>query len=153
MVRAVRWNTIQSNHELWFCGGFAAVSSPRIRGQAKAKQRTNQGRKSSRGAIGCAHGKSTWRPRPSGTAPANLRQRKAAENTQHTPTQTRIAQQAQGSVMAGITASQSRVSELNRSHMLRVLYRGGIKSRAQIAQELGLTPAADGWAPACRRLD
>lgn len=44
--------------------------------------------------------------------------------------------------MAGITASQSRVSELNRSHMLRVLYRGGIKSRAQIAQELGLTPAA-----------
>lgn len=44
--------------------------------------------------------------------------------------------------MAGIKASQSRVSELNRSHMLRVLYRGGIKSRAQIAQELGLTPAA-----------
>ncbi|OZG53461.1 ROK family transcriptional regulator [Pseudoscardovia suis] len=44
--------------------------------------------------------------------------------------------------MAGIKASQSRVSELNRSHMLRVLYRGGIKSRAQIAQELDLTPAA-----------
>lgn len=44
--------------------------------------------------------------------------------------------------MAGIKASQSRVSEINRSHMLRVLYRGGIKSRAQIAQELGLTPAA-----------
>ncbi len=44
--------------------------------------------------------------------------------------------------MAGITASQSQVSELNRSRMLRVLYRGGIKSRAQIAQALGLTPAA-----------
>ena len=44
--------------------------------------------------------------------------------------------------MAGIKASQSRVSEINRSHMLRGLYRGGIKSRAQIAQDLGLTPAA-----------
>lgn len=45
--------------------------------------------------------------------------------------------------MAGNTkTSQAVVSETNRSRMLRVLYRGGIKSRAQIAQALDLTPAA-----------
>lgn len=45
--------------------------------------------------------------------------------------------------MAGIIkASQAGISELNRSRMLRLLYRGGIASRVQIAHALGLTPAA-----------
>lgn len=40
------------------------------------------------------------------------------------------------------TASQASVSESNRSRILQHLYHNGISSRAQIAQALGLTPAA-----------